>query len=69
MTAHQVYDAIMRSADIQIRSTEDAAEILDAGLERQLRSLIVQIAGNAANPISVLMEDELLGILDREASR
>jgi hypothetical protein len=59
MNAHDVYAAILQAADRQLATTPEARVIFAAGLELQLRSLIQQIAGNAANPIANLIEDAI----------
>jgi len=51
----------MRAAERQLATTSEARELMAAGFERQLRSLIEQVAGNAANPLADAIEDLLAG--------
>lgn len=57
--AHRVYDMIQAAAERQLATTAEARAIIAAGLEPALRSLVTQIAANAANPIADEIADAL----------
>lgn len=58
-TGSDIFLAIMSAASHQLATTGEAKAIQAAGLGDALVSLIEQIAGNAANPIAMMIEDAL----------
>lgn len=64
-TPSDIYNAIIHAAKHQIKTAEVSAKLEKLGLMDEVRSLIETIAANAANPIVIMLEDEL----DRVASQ
>lgn len=69
LAAHDIHARILQAATRQIATSDLARAIDAAGLGDQLRSLVEQIAANAANPIACDVEDAIADAVGNASDR